>query len=132
MEKDVIEKMMREACESYIQDYDFRYLVKEVVREKIEGRVKTYVDERIDEEIKKVLDEPVHIDNGWGDRKDYDSFEDLFKQTFNKKLEDNWKMTSTIKQTIENRVDELVKKKTKELTSKIQDLVLSEVIKDEE
>lgn len=46
-------KMMREACESYIQDYDFRYLVKEVVREKIEGRVKTYVDERIDEEIKK-------------------------------------------------------------------------------
>ena len=26
MEKEVIEKMMREACESYIQDYDFRYL----------------------------------------------------------------------------------------------------------
>lgn len=132
MEKEVIEKMMREACESYIQDYDFRYLVKEVVKEKMEKRVESYVNERIDEEIKKVLDEPVHIDNGWGDRRDYDSFEDLFKQTFNKKLSNDWKMNETIKRTIEDRVDELVKKKSKELAGKIQDLILSEIIKDEE
>ena len=130
MEKEVFEKMMREACESYLEGFDFSYLVREVVRDKMDGRVETYVKERIDEEIKKVLDEPIHIDNGWGDRKDYDSFEDLFKQTFKERLNRDWEMKSTIKRTIEDRVDNLVKKKTKELTEKIQDLVLSEVIKD--
>ena len=41
-------------------------------------------------------------------------------------------MNETIKRTIEDRVDELVKKKSKELAGKIQDLILSEIIKDEE
>ena len=37
MEKEVFEKMMREACESYLEDYDFSYFVVVVTTE--DGKV---------------------------------------------------------------------------------------------
>lgn len=51
---------------------------------------------------------------------------------FAEKMERDWEMQNTIRRTVENRISELIKNKTKEVTTKIQDMLLKEIIKEEE
>lgn len=132
MEKEVFEKMMEKACQDYIEDYDFSYLVRDIISSKMTDKVDKYIEERINEEINKVLETPVHTNDGWGHKEDYNSFEELFIKKFAEKMDGDWEMQSTIRRTVEDRISELMKKKTKEVTTKIQDMLLKEIVKEEE
>ena len=128
---ELIEKIIRENIESRLADFDYSVVisdfVRKIARDKIESIVNIKINEIIDNEIKNVLAGEIDTDNGWGDRKHYNSFEDLFKLTFNEKLNSTWEIKRVIEKTIQDNVDKLIKNKAKELTTKIQDLVLVEL-----
>ena len=54
----------------------------------------------------------------------------MFKQKLNENLNTDWEMKRQIEQVVRERLDELFKKKTKEMTEKIQDMVLTEMLKE--
>ena len=128
---ELIEKIIRENIESRLADFDYNVVISDFVREIARGEIKSIVNikinEIIDNEIKNVLTGEIDIDNGWGNRKHYNSFEELFKLTFNEKLNSTYEIKRVIEKTIQDHVDKLIKNKTKELTTKIQDLVLVEL-----
>lgn len=132
IDKDLIEKIVRENIENQLEDFDFTYLFRDELRPLLQNKANKIIDEKLKEEIENVLNKEIDTDNGWGKRKHWDSFEDMFKSKFNEKMNSDWDMKRTIEKTVENRIDELLKKKTKEITIKIQDMVLNELIESEE
>lgn len=135
MMKEVMRDLLKDSVEEYLERVNFDKIAKEVVGELLQDKIRRYFESKGNEvinamivnEIKETLNKPVHIDNGWGDKKDYNSFEDMFKQMFAKQLNSNWQMTSLIEKTIKNEIDNLVKARSKELNSKITDLILNEM-----
>lgn len=132
VDNDTLEKLIKESIESKLDEIDFTYEFDNVIRKKLEEKAEEYVDKRLKDEIEKVMKEPVHTNDGWGHRSDYESFEDLFKQTFCERMSKDWDIRRTIEKTVEEKTDLLLKKKTKAVTEKIQDMILSEIIKEEE
>ena len=131
VDNDTLEKLIKESIESKLDEIDFTYEFHNVIRQKLEEKAEEYVNKRLKEEIEKVMKEPVHTNDGWGHRSDYESFEDLFKQTFSERMNRDWDIRRTIERTVEEKTDQLLKNKTKAVTEKIQDMILAEIIKDE-
>ena len=115
IDNNTLEKLIKQSIENRLDEIDFTSEFKNVIREKLEKKAEEYVDKRIKEEIEKVMKESVHTNDGWGRRRDYDTFEDLFKQTFSEKMSKNWEITRTIEKTVEERINNLLKNKTKEV-----------------
>ena len=134
MNNKLLENIIRESVENYIDEYTVDRLAKKVILDKIEEKLglftNDYIQKKIDESIDGVLKGEINTDDGWGKKEHYDSFEDMFKQRFNKHLNDTWEIKRVIKDTVEERLNDLFKKKAKEVTSKIQDMVLEEMLKE--
>ena len=134
MNNELLENIIRESVENYIDEYTVDRLAKKVILDKIEEKLglftNDYIQKKIDESIDGVLKGEINTDDGWGKKEHYDSFEDMFKQRFNKHLNDTWEIKRVIKDTVEERLNDLFKKKAKEVTSKIQDMVLEEMLKE--
>ncbi len=132
IDNDVLEKLIKECIGNKLDEIDFTYEFKNVIREKLEKKAEEYIDKKIKEEIERVMEEPVHTDDGWGNKRDYETFEDLFKQTFSERMSRDWEIRRIIERTVEEKTDSLLKNKTKAVTEKLQDIILSEIIKDRE
>lgn len=135
IDKELIEKILRENIENQLKDYDFNYQIREIIRdifiEKIELNVNKIIDKKLEVEIQNVLKGEIDTNDGWGRKKHWDSFETMFKSKFNEKMNEDWGMKTLIRTTIEERLDRLFKEKTKDVTEKIQDMVLDEMLKEE-
>lgn len=135
MMKEVMRDLLKDSVEEYLERVDFNKIAKEVIRDLLKDKIYSYFDSKSDNvvnamivnEIKETLNKPVHIDNGWGRKEDYSSFEDMFKQIFAKQLNSTYQITSIIEKTIRNEIDNIVKTKSKELNGKITDLILNEM-----
>ena len=131
MDKDFFEKMVRESIDNYVENCTFEYQFRDVIREKLSSKADKLITEKLESEIQNVLNGEINTDDGWGKRKHWDSFEDLFKDKFKEKMDKDWDMRRTIEKTIEERIDQLFKARTKEITEKIQNMVLDEMIKED-
>lgn len=131
IDKELIEKIVRENIENKLEDYDFSYLFRDVIRGKLTQKADNIIDDMLKEEIQNVLNNEINTDDGWGRREHWDNFEALFKTKFNEKMNKDWEMRQIIETTIKNRLNELFKSKTKEITEKIQGMVFDELIKEE-
>lgn len=132
---ELIEKLVKENIEKEISECEIKEMARDTIRELIVSNLKQITKEKVDmiieDEIKRVLSGSIDTDNGWGDKKHFDSFEDFFKIEFSKKMENTWEMQRIIQKTVENKLNELFKKKTKEVTTTIQSMVLKEMLKEE-
>lgn len=132
-QQDFIKNLLDEHISEYIESYAFEEDVKEVIHKKVESKlsskINSYIENKIDEAIDQVLKGEINTDDGWGKREHFNSFEDMFKQRFNKKLNEDWEIRNIISKTVKERLDELFKKKAKEVSTKIQDMVLEEMLK---
>lgn len=133
MNNEMIENIIRESVNEYIDEYSVERALKEVIKDKIQNKLETFTNEyikgKIDEAIDLVLKGEIKTDDGWGKKEHYDSFEDMFKVKFNEKLNNTWEIKRIIENTVKERLDNLFKEKTKEITAKIQDMVLEEMLK---
>ena len=94
-------------------------VIKEAKRS-IHKAVRDEVDSVIAREVEIMLSGPVHTDDGWGNKQDYDTFEALFKEVFRKKLNESHEMRRTLSRVIEEKVTNAM---TKEYTSVTEKLI---------
>lgn len=131
IDNELIEKIIRDNIENQLKGFDYKEIIRDYVRNiasvEIRELCKKHIQSIIESEIQKVMLGEIDTDNGWGERHHYNSFEDLFKEVFHKKLNENWEIKRVIETTVNQRIDELIKKKTKEMTNKIQDMLLGEL-----
>lgn len=135
IEKELLEKIVRENIENQLKDYDFSNQIgeifRDILRDKLELKVNKFINEKLKVEIQNILNGEIDTDDGWGKREHWDSFEAMFKSKFYEKLNNTWRMKEVIGKIVEERLDKLFKEKTKEMTEKIQDMVLDEMLKEE-
>lgn len=131
---ELIEKLVKEAIEHKLDSYDISsqiiHLFRNILREGIESKVDKIIDKKIEEEIQHILDGEINIDDGWGRVEHWDNFEAMFKSKFNEKMNEDWEMKAVIEETVKKRLNKLFKEKTLAVTTKIQDMVLDEMLKD--
>lgn len=128
---ELIEGIVRENIEARLEDYDFSYIARDILKSKLDGKAEKIIDEMIKTELKVALDNEINTDDGWGKKEHYENFESLFKTKFKEKMNKDWEMKRVIERAVEERLDKLFKERTKEVTEKIHDLVLNELIKEE-
>lgn len=110
-----------------IEEMDLREMVKDVitgmiakvVRDEIFPQTKERIGKIINAEVEAYMTRPVQTNDGWGERKDYASFEDLFKGEFAKRMKDSWQIQKQVESWCNNRVNELFRSKQKEIGDKI-------------
>lgn len=108
-EMDIAELVRRE-LRAMVAD-EFKSTVAPAVRKEIDTIIKT--------ELEVCFSKPIKTDNGWGERKEYASLDDLFKLELYKRLESSYEMKSTIKKLVEAKVSDLMKQHYDAITKKM-------------
>lgn len=115
-----IENLIKEKVEELNIENLVRLEIKKIIYEDVQKEIKVKLSEQINDLIKKeieaILKSKVETDDGWGDKKTYDSFEDLFKMHFKKALDNTYDMKRNIERHIKDETEKLVKLKTQEIT----------------
>lgn len=123
-----IEKLVQER----IEDMDMTGLARDEIRDHIRRNTVVQIQKIIEEEVRAIIKEEiakvmageVKTDDGWGKKETYPSFEDLFKQVFQKKMNDSWDAKREIERQVAAKVDALVKGEMNAVVSKIVDALI--------
>ena len=126
------ELVSEEAIDSAIREivterfnYTINKEIDEVAQRYVREKGETYIKEKVDE----VLERPVKLDDGWGQPKYYDSFEHFVKSIIAEQIKTNYRFTNTIDRMVKSRLDEVIKKVSKEMSEKAVDEALAEMAK---
>lgn len=84
-------------------------LISDEVRRSISAMVREKVDGIIADEIKLELKKGVRIDDGYGGKVRYDSFEDMFRKTFAEKMKNTWDIQRKAEEVIKGYCSRLFK-----------------------
>lgn len=95
--------------------------ITKIAEQKMKTAVNEVANSIITEEITKVLDGPVSTDDGWGRREKYDSFDDLVRVTFKKKLDDSYAVKTNIQKWVKERINTLFNNEQSAILKKITD-----------
>lgn len=108
---------------------EIRSVLKEEATYNLSNKIRSLADAEISEiikvEINKAFQGAVNTDDGWGDKKHFDTFEDLFKSKFQTKLNSDWEVKRTIERTIENKVSEYIKAQAETVTKKVAEVLIN-------
>lgn len=98
---------------------ELRTMVADEFKSTVTPAVRKEVDAIIKAELEACFSKPIKTDNGWGERKEYASLDDLFKLELYKRLESSYEMKSTIKKLVEVKVSDLMKQHYDAITKKM-------------
>jgi hypothetical protein len=118
---------IEEMVKREIEEMDIPSIVKSIVNKLISDDVRKEINKIVQEsckrmvnaEIMKQLDGEVETDNGWGDRKKFNSFEDMFRAEFKKRLDGQYEIKRVIESAVKEKVSDLFKEKQKEAIDKV-------------
>lgn len=119
---------IEEIIKNNLASINLECLVKDQIRccitSDIKRKINEIMREQIDEIIKQEIDivmksSPVNTDDGWGEKKNYKNFEELFKSEFYKKLNSTWDIKREITKAVERHVEALFSTYKKELIQHI-------------
>ena len=126
-----IETLVKEQIENMNLDNIVAEQVRKIISEPLRRTIEKYTAERIKElidiEIQAVLSKPVNTDDGWGKRRIYTTFEELYKQTFAEAINNKYEIQRNIEQWVKNSVSALFKSNADAVLKKVTE-ELSKVI----
>lgn len=117
--EDIVKEKLNEIDLSDIVAQEVRTIISEPLRREIAKYTAERIKALIDVEIEIALTKPVKTDDGWGKKKEYANFEELYKQAFAEKINGAYEVKSTIEKTVKARVDELFKTNAQVVINKI-------------
>lgn len=104
-----IQKQLEEIDIAELVRRELRAMVADEFKSTVAPAVRKEVDAIIKAELEACFSKPIKTNNGWGERNEYASLDDLFKQEFYKRLESSYEMKNTIKKLVEAKVSDLMK-----------------------
>ena len=116
--KEIVIEKVEEAIEEIIT-YEFNRTIKN----KIETITEDKTNEILDKEIDKILKGEIIIIDGWGNKKRYDSFEDMFKKEVIEQLE-SYHFKKTVETLIKSKIENIFKNKLSGIHELIEKILL--------
>lgn len=94
-------------------DYGYRFSLDDYIRDTAEKLIKQRVEELLAEKedeiavsiVEDFLDRKVEVNNGWGERRKYETFADFFAAEVRKRLDDSWEIKRKVEKAVKERVD---------------------------
>lgn len=133
-----IEKIVERQVKAEVESLDIQDMVAGFVQgfiaqsagKEIIAIVREEAKKLVGSEVAKCLAGPVSTNDGWGEKKHYDSFEDLFRSTLRSALNSKHDVHREIKKLVEARVSALIKNDYNKILEKmVDDLTSSKLVK---
>lgn len=134
-----IESLVETQVKRELEDLDLKSIVESEVRsviskgigKEIVSNVAAVANQMIAEEVRKALDGEVSTDDGWGHRKTYSSFEELFRETFKAQMNSTYDVKREIERLVKERVEALIRRDYNRVLEKITDeITKSKLVKE--
>lgn len=124
-----IESLVETQVKRELEEMDLRGIVESEVRsaiskgigKEIVSNVAAAAKDMMAEEVRKAIDGEITTDDGWGHRKTYASFEELFKQTFKSQMDAKYEVKREIERLVKERVESLIRQDYNRVLEKITD-----------
>lgn len=122
-----------------IEELDIERLARDVLRDMISRELFTEIrqvlrnkaDELVEQEIADFLGRPVETNNGWGDRAQYESFEEMFRHVLHKHVGDSYSVKRKAEKYVQEVVSELMKGKEETVSRAIVQMLLKDIGQDD-
>lgn len=110
-----------------LKDIDLVGIVREeiaiIVGKESSGFIKQYIKEKcnnlVDKNIEVILSEGIETDDGWGEKKKFLSFNDLFKQELKKRMKDSYEFNRVVERKVSEKITALMNKEYTAVVDKI-------------
>ena len=100
------------------------YYINESIRNHVNEAIRDRSDDYIKSAVQKVIDGMVRVDDGWGNRADYGSFEDLVRARISKNLNDGWNVERKVRDAVDNKIKRLCDEVRKEHVDNMAEQVI--------
>lgn len=130
----VTEDMLRDVIGRIVLDrLDdlFTYHVKCGIEEQVEKEIRSRSDGYIKEVVDRVIDGMVRVDDGWGNVKEYGSFDDLVRARIAKQLGSSWSVEEKVREAVDAKIKKLCEQVRKEHVDNMAEQVMERLASQE-
>ena len=99
----------------------FTYSVERAIKEEAESIARQYCDKKIEEVLADLFGKEVNLDDGFGGRREYKTFEEYVRDYVGQECRKQWNMERNVKRMIESRIEEVCKKVVAENEANLAD-----------
>lgn len=120
MKQLITEEQIDNAIRSVVAD-QLKYRVERAIKEEAESIAREYCDKKIEDVLKDLFGKKVNLDDGFGGRRGYKTFEEYVRDYVGEQCRKQWNMERNVKKMIEERVSEVCKKVVEENEADLAD-----------
>lgn len=113
-----IEDLIKQEIEEQVSEY-VQKIINSGLRKIIEDQATGLAEKEVEKRLASILETPVEINDGWGLRKDYKNFDELFKQQLKSQLSSDYNLQKRLEGTIKDKLDVLLRGAKNELIEKL-------------
>lgn len=129
---DFVEQLIR----GEVEQMDLTDIARDVIKDEIRRQIPNVAKEMVSVEIKGIicaeierfLNGPIEVNDGWGSKASWDSFELMFHQEFKKQMDQKYEVQKEIQKQVAARVKSLMDQKYQEVIQKIVDSISGTVL----
>ena len=99
----------------------FTYRIEEAIRNEAERVAREYCNKKIEEVLTDLFGRSVNLDDGFGGRRGYKTFEEYVRDYVGQECRKQWNMERNVKRMVESRIEEVCKKVVEENEADLAD-----------
>jgi hypothetical protein len=97
------------------------YKVERAIENEAERIAREYCDEKIESVLADIYGRTVNLDDGFGGRRGYKTFEEYVRDYVGQECRKQWNMERNVKRMVESRIEEVCKKVVAENEANLAD-----------
>lgn len=120
MKQLITEEQIDNAIRSIVAER-MNYTVERAIREEAERVARKYSDEQIEDVLADIYGREVNLDDGFGGRRGYKTFEEYVRDYVGSECRKQWNMERKVQDMVKKRVEEVCKKVVEENEADLAD-----------
>jgi len=105
----ITEEQIDDAIRSVVAER-MNYKVERAIENEAERIAREYCDEKIESVLADIFGRTVNLDDGFGGRRGYKTFEEYVRDYVGQECRKQWNMERNVKRMLESRIEEVCKK----------------------
>jgi membrane peptidoglycan carboxypeptidase len=128
---EITNEFIEKVIQRELDEMDLQGMAREAIRDEVRRNITSVAKDLVSVEIKGIivaevtrfLAEPIEVNDGWGKKEVWDSFEQMFRQEFRKQMDQKYEVKREIDKQVAARVKSLMDQKYQEVITKIVDSI---------
>ena len=116
----ITEEQLDDAIRSIVAER-MKYNFERMIRDEAERIAREFCDEKIESVLTDIYGRTVNLDDGFGGRRGYKTFEDFVRDYVGSECRKQWNMERNVKRMVESRIEEVCKKVVAENEANLAD-----------